>query len=304
MKFIVNDFDIGGQMHKHQVCIFDCAYEENGLPLHLNIDSTELDYLLDEDAERFSGIIPDNFGYKEKVLLCPDPKITVATIGLTPFPLRSGTSYELVAWREDPDNELGVNPGHVVSVHGITVTADGFLVYGKRGGDTATAGQGEAAPGGNLADSWGMGLTDLSKDPLFATYFAESVEELDIDQGHLTDVRIVAVQTDPQFRPTINFIFAAHTDYTFREVEEFHTQAMEAVGKGMMYAVARDLIAAAGHRNFDAWEKDYLVGIPLDTLEDCIQTKTIPGKGEILDLSSTSLGDLQVALELLKRDVL
>jgi len=302
MKKIINPLSIDGKDYHHKVRLFDQPFYEAEMPLSLERSMDSLDHLMQRDAARYKGLIPDNFGWKEKVLLCYNQGVSLEDIGIRPLPLQTGTSYQLTAWRKDPDNQFGVNPGYVVSVHGITITSDEYLVFGRRGGNSTTAGQGEAAPGGNVSDE--------GKDPLFTTYFNESIEELDIDANHLIDPKIVAVQNDHHFRPTINFIFAAHTTYSFAEVEERHYQAMlpvleaRANGKPTIHAEAREATMNAGLRNIDAWEKDYLVAIPLkkNTIEECINSRTIPGKDETLNLLSSSLGDLQVAVELLKRN--
>jgi len=298
---ITNNLEINGKSYLHQIRLFDQPYREGEMPLSLERSPDSLDNLLQRDAVRYKGLIPDNFGWKEQVLLCYDRQVSLDEISKIPLPLKTGTSYELMAWRLNPEGNVPEKPGYVVSVHGITITADNYLIFGRRGGNSSTAGQGEAAPGGNVSDE--------GKDPLFTTYLNESIEELAIDANHLINPRIVAVQNDPHFRPTINFIFAAHTTYRFVEIEEMHQQAMLPVeiarkeGHPTIHAEARDATRNAGFRNIDAWEKDYLVSIPLEasTLEACIRSRTIPGRDERLNLLSSSLGDLQVARELLRR---
>jgi hypothetical protein len=294
MTILTNYFQIEGQSYEHRVRILDKPLQEEDYFARIIKDQRKLEEMLDLDAKKFEGIIPEGLKYKERVLLADYP-ILLEEIGEKELILREATSYELTAWRRDPDNQRQSNPGTVLSVHGITVTSDRKLVYGSRGGQGNRVGLGEAAPGGNL-----------SHKSFFETFRGEALEELKIASEELRDLRIVGVQTDPHFRPTVNIVFATEIPYSIGELKIFHTEAKRAIGddRTITPKEARDLIAKAGLPNIDAWEKDYLVGLPLDidSLSKHIDSKRIPGiENTTLSLLASSLGDLQIARELLKK---
>lgn len=209
-----------------------------------------LNSLLEEDQKRYSDAIYIPH-WREILLALPnvDHKVDPRNLELSVV-----TSYHVQALRKGKVNDI--TP---LTVLGLVLTKDNKLIYGIRGGSVGS-GEACAIPGGHVPYC-------KERNPVFAGFYSELLEETGIKDGEVEDVKLIGYQTDPRFK-SVCFIMKGKTDFESYQLDEFHKRAMhvynEALKAGKLGLEARDAIGKAGFTNIDAWENEELTFVDND----------------------------------------
>ncbi|HZX45097.1 MAG TPA: hypothetical protein VFF28_05440 [Candidatus Nanoarchaeia archaeon] len=220
--------------------------------------------------------------------------------------LDSTTSYEVLAAREGKAKHI--TP---IGTNGLIRTADGYLLYGLRGGQVE-AGQACIVPSGSISAKPEEASERFYTNPIFERFESEAATEAGLSSHELKNARLIGYVTDPGHTKSIQFVIAVDTHLTFDEIKQRHEAAYsvyaqkkreltDTISENEADLQAREAISGAGFINTSAWEHTGLIGIKGDQLATIISSNQVSYNGKHYQLTNIGAGCLRLYQKLISR---